>query len=102
MGISLNLHFVVLVGVMAEIPEMTFEVRADKGCERGNSGNGFGENSGFGVKEVNLRAEIDTSPPFGSVKEAVTRFEGTGTWSHFYKLGEAFVSSLASKFTLFF
>lgn len=96
MGISLNLHFVVLVGVMAEIPEMTFEVRADKGCERGNSGNGFG------VKEVNLRAEIDTSPPFGSVKEAVTRFEGTGTWSHFYKLGEAFVSSLASKFTLFF
>lgn len=40
-----------------------------------------------GAKKVNLRVEIDTSPPFGSVKEAVTHFEGSGSWFSLHGLG---------------
>lgn len=68
------------------------EIRSDTGPEM-YSGHGAGGAPSTCIRRFGSRAVIDTSPPFGSVKEAVTRFGGSGPWLPLYKLGETYVSS---------
>ncbi|GLT94617.1 hypothetical protein SLE2022_123460 [Rubroshorea leprosula] len=57
-------------------------------------GTGEGQPTKPGIRRVNLRAEIKSSPLFGSVKEVVIRFGGTAPLLPRYK-------SYASACTLF-
>lgn len=68
------------------------EIRSDTGPEK-LSAHGAGGTPSPCIRRFGSRAVIDTSPPFGSVKEAVTRFGGSGPWLPLYKLGENYVSS---------
>ncbi|XP_056164489.1 WEB family protein At2g40480 isoform X1 [Syzygium oleosum] len=73
---------------MAENPDGVSDKRCSKEyCPSPEGDFGPGGTEMSGAKKVNLRVEIDTSPPFGSVKEAVTHFEGSGSWFSLHGLG---------------